>query len=392
MKIALLTDGLYPDVIGGMQKHSVLLAQNLARKGVHVELYYTAAHPSAREAFKIFSAEEKAFIHEVFVPFPEKSWIPGHYIRCSKAYSAEVFYRLKMRPPVDLIYAQGFTGWYGCVNKPSWLKVPVAVNLHGLEMFQKSFGLRSLMEQLMLQKPAESLLRQADFVYSLGGRLTPILQRFVPSGQIMVQSIGIDASWIADDSVLDQAENEPCRFIFIGRNEPRKGLDLLSAVMRKKQSKEFEFHLVGPVEEKHRLSQSNIIYHGTISTEPEMKRLLDRCHVLICPSYSEGMPTVILEAMSRGLTVIATDVGAVSELVNEETGWLIKAGEEAQLEQAIEAALARANRIAKQHNARSLIDQSFTWDKVIEATISGFNQMLSSGAGSPNEAQKTAKT
>ena len=43
----------------------------------------------------------------------------------------------------------------------------------------------------------------------------------------------------------------------------------------------------------------------------------------MCPSYSEGMPNVIMEAMSRGLAIIATDVGAVSKLVDEENGWLI---------------------------------------------------------------------
>ena len=40
--------------------------------------------------------------------------------------------------------------------------------------------------------------------------------------------------------------------------------------------------------------------------------------VLVVPSLSEGMPTVILEAMARGKAVIATDVGAVSDLVSEE--------------------------------------------------------------------------
>ncbi|MBK7816242.1 MAG: glycosyltransferase [Sphingobacteriaceae bacterium] len=35
------------------------------------------------------------------------------------------------------------------------------------------------------------------------------------------------------------------------------------------------------------------------------------CDVLICPSFSEGFPNVILEAMSNGLAVAATNVGAV---------------------------------------------------------------------------------
>ena len=51
---------------------------------------------------------------------------------------------------------------------------------------------------------------------------------------------------------------------------------------------------------------------------------MDVCDVLICPSYSEGMPNVILEGMSRGLAIIATDVGATDQLVDDTNGKLIK--------------------------------------------------------------------
>ena len=40
MRIALLTDGIYPYVMGGMQRHSYYLAKYLARAGVHVDLYH----------------------------------------------------------------------------------------------------------------------------------------------------------------------------------------------------------------------------------------------------------------------------------------------------------------------------------------------------------------
>ena len=42
MRIALLTDGLWPDTIGGMQKHSFYLAKYLALNGHHVDVYYCA--------------------------------------------------------------------------------------------------------------------------------------------------------------------------------------------------------------------------------------------------------------------------------------------------------------------------------------------------------------
>ena len=44
---------------------------------------------------------------------------------------------------------------------------------------------------------------------------------------------------------------------------------------------------------------------------------LDECDVLLLPSLSEGMPTVVLEAMARGLQIIGSDVGAMNVLEDE---------------------------------------------------------------------------
>jgi len=50
MKIALLTDGVWPVVVGGMQKHTYYLSKYLMRQGVEIDLYYT--HKQKREIRK----------------------------------------------------------------------------------------------------------------------------------------------------------------------------------------------------------------------------------------------------------------------------------------------------------------------------------------------------
>ncbi len=373
LKVAVFTDGLFPDVIGGMQKHSFFLVEYLARNGIEVDLYYTARSEKSRKAFEYFSEEAKNRIHETYVPFPDGGGLPGHYIKSSYAYSASLYNRLQKRPPVDLIYAQGFTGWHCCkMRSKSEIDIPLLVNLHGLEMYQPAFGLRSKIEQYLFRLPADYLLKHSDYAYSLGGRLTEILHDRIPGSRIIEQSIGIDASWLKskDDTIED---TEPRRkFIFVGRYAKRKGLTLLNEVMEGSDAEACEFHLVGPIDRKGRIKKRNVQYHGMVKGEDEMRNLLDNCEVLVCPSYAEGMPTVIIEAMARGLAVIATDVGAVSELVGPKTGWLIEPGNTAALSEAILSANVAEGLTEKRRASLQLIRNRYTWGTVVEDTLNGF--------------------
>jgi glycosyltransferase involved in cell wall biosynthesis len=90
-----------------------------------------------------------------------------------------------------------------------------------------------------------------------------------------------------------------------------------------KNNKEVQLSIVGPIPNHLKDHQSGLEYFGEVKDELRMKRIMDEHHILIVPSISEGMPTVILEAMSRGLAIICTDVGANRVMVSEENGWLI---------------------------------------------------------------------
>ena len=54
---------------------------------------------------------------------------------------------------------------------------------------------------------------------------------------------------------------------------------------------------------------------GWVSGE-EKKKYLSNSNILVLPSYHEGFPVVILEAMASGSAVIATDVGAIPEMID----------------------------------------------------------------------------
>ncbi len=58
MKVALVTDGIWPYVMGGMQKHSYYLCKYLAKKKIDVDLYHFNQSQLNIEALDVFTEEE----------------------------------------------------------------------------------------------------------------------------------------------------------------------------------------------------------------------------------------------------------------------------------------------------------------------------------------------
>ena len=79
-----------------------------------------------------------------------------------------------------------------------------------------------------------------------------------------------------------------------------------------------------------------ISYEGWISGEHKI-RLLNQANAYILPSYNEGLPISILEAMSYQLPIISTKVGGIPEIVKDGVnGYLIEPGNKQQLKSAID--------------------------------------------------------
>jgi glycosyltransferase involved in cell wall biosynthesis len=85
--------------------------------------------------------------------------------------------------------------------------------------------------------------------------------------------------------------------------------------------------------------QDMVELHGAVGTE-QLLGELRLARALVLPSFAEGLPMVIMEAMALGRPVVSTYVAGIPELVVPgETGWLVPAGAVEPLADAIEAVL-----------------------------------------------------
>jgi len=141
---------------------------------------------------------------------------------------------------------------------------------------------------------------------------------------------------------------ETLRLLAVGRLVEKKGFHILIAAAAQLRVP-FQLDIVGEGPEEMRLTEL-IRSHGLESkirlcgpkTHEDLPEAYSRAHVLIAPSIidqtgdRDGLPNVVLEAMSCGRPVIATDVGAIgSAVIHKKTGLLTQPGDAESLAAAI---------------------------------------------------------
>jgi teichuronic acid biosynthesis glycosyltransferase TuaC len=138
--------------------------------------------------------------------------------------------------------------------------------------------------------------------------------------------------------------------LFVGRLDDKKGIFELLEAFASLASYRPKLRLAyvgdGPGGEllrnkaKQFALEQRIFFPGPCSSQ-KVAEWLAAANVLALPSYSEGYPNVVIEALSCGRPVIATDVGGIPELVDESSGILIPPREWRTVAAAINAAMER---------------------------------------------------
>ncbi|RGP39281.1 glycosyltransferase family 4 protein [Pseudotabrizicola alkalilacus] len=154
--------------------------------------------------------------------------------------------------------------------------------------------------------------------------------------------------------------------VAIGRLSEQKGFALLIEAMARAAPSLPGLHLtlVGDGELRPQIeaaiARHDLSRHVTLTgwlDEARVREALSAAQALIVPSFAEGLPVVIMEAMAAGRPVIATAIAGVPELVTPETGWLVPAGDASALAQAIgDIAVTPVDRLAQMgHAARQRV-------------------------------------
>jgi glycosyltransferase involved in cell wall biosynthesis len=257
--------------------------------------------------------------------------------------------------------------------------VPVVLHLHGGIM--KDFVSR---QPLFVQKFIQWILARQTVVIVLSDSWKQYVQSISPNAYIKVLSNYV----VLPDlhAIANKRSNIYTDVLFLGVINSAKGVFDLLPAFKDALSQVPNLRLIiggkGEADRAHALAlalkiEANVIFTGWVSGEEKLK-LFRQAKFYVLPSYNEGLPVSILEAMSWQLPVISTRVGGIPELVRDGIdGLLINAGDQTALTNALIRLGQDADlRVLMGNNARQQVELNFSREVVVPQLEALYHSLL----------------
>jgi glycosyltransferase involved in cell wall biosynthesis len=246
------------------------------------------------------------------------------------------------------------------------LRVPYSFTMHGPLEFDN-------VDQHGVAAKAE----RAEFVACISDFCRAQLMRLVGPehwAKLHVVHCGVEPHAYA---TAPPERNGTAEILSVGRLAPMKGYAVLLEALDRLlgDGEQVRLTLVGDGPDRPRLEDQArrqlphdaVTFTGALSSE-EVARRMGAADVFCLPSFAEGVPVVLMEAMAAGLPVVATSVMGIPELVRAEAGRLVAPGRADALADALRAYIRDpAARAAAGEAGRAIVTEEFDVDRSAQA-------------------------
>lgn len=266
---------------------------------------------------------------------------------------------------------------------------------HGF-YFHENMSKRTYNFFYWLEKLAAKFLTDYIFTQSQEDGDLAINKKFLPSGRITVISNGVDVSEKFNPKNIEQKNITNVKselgikdtdkvITFIGRLVKEKGIFELLDAFRIINKENIKLVIIGGTNESERdqltkkklekyINDENVIFTGYRKDIPELLYMSD---VFCLPSYREGMPRSIIEAMAMEAAIVATNIrGSREEVDHDLNGYLVPVKTIKPLANALEKIINEEIILEKyKRNARRKAEELYDESKVVKAQLKIFDQI-----------------
>ncbi|WP_180079501.1 glycosyltransferase family 4 protein [Acinetobacter sp. YH12058] len=277
--------------------------------------------------------------------------------------------------------------WATVIHVNTWLhsrflpkNIPIVAtihhSIHDPELQPYKGFLRTQYHNYWIKNIERKTMQRANKVTAVSQFAALIAHQKVINIPIEVIYNGVDTDLFKLSNQLKEKE-APFRLLYIGSWMARKGVDLLTPIM-KELGNDFELYYTGgEAAAKDRYKMPKNMHDLGRLDKAQVINAMQEADALLFTSRSEGLPLTVLEAMACGLPVITTNGSALPEVIqHRETGFLCDKNNIQSFVEAIRI-LKETSRLQKELslNARSYIEDNFKIDKMIKLYIEAYQAL-----------------
>lgn len=221
-----------------------------------------------------------------------------------------------------------------------------------------------------------SMVKKAKFSIGVSYKARDFLSHLGAKNAIMIPN-GVNSIYLSEGERRLKESYQSLRefvIIYVGRLIYAKGVqDLIHAVKKLLLEKnKLELLIIGEGNYRENLEvlvselglSNNVIFLGELDSTAIVK-YMSKSDIFINPSYSEGLPTSVLEAGAAGLPVIASDVGGTKDIIiSDEYGIVYPAGDQQKLIISIRNLFDYNLRLSMSKKLYHYIYTHFSWDDI----------------------------
>ena len=366
MKIFVIGTRGIPNIPGGVEKHCQELFPRIVEKGHEVLLCtrnsYVIKEIDEWQGVKLincFAPRRKSFeaIVHTFISLGKARW------HCP-----------------DVVHIQGI-GPSIVTPLARLMGLKVVVTNHGPDYDRQKWG---KMAKIILRLGEKMGALYANEVIVISSVIRDIiLKRCHREPNLIYNGVPIPHQSKESD-FLSQIGTEPKRYLLaVARFVPEKGLhDLMNTF--KSMNCGYKLIIAGDADYETDYSRNlrrlaaednRIVLTGYLTGDP-LNQIFTHARLFVLPSYHEGLPIALLEAMSYGLSVLVSDIPA-----NREVGLpaerYFRCGDVADLRYKMEALVEKGLAEKEQQKIRKQVGEKYNWDRIAEQTIKVYEKVLS---------------
>lgn len=333
MKVLIVNSYYYPDCNGGSEYCARVLAEDLARKGYDVEVLTADLKNHQDTVNGVMVHYVKSYIKKFINTKSPFCYLLFCLLSFFDFFNLRKYITIIKNGNFDIVHTHAIHD----VSPSIWIaaklcRVPVVHTMHDSYLICPRLFLLMTDNETVCTKPGLLCKIRIRFykhlVKNVGCFVSPSQQL---ADNMYVKSEVIPNGIIPNTATAVKKDDGVFRIAYLGSLRKLKGTDLLLEAFEELGFDNAELHIAGEGEmedlvKKAMQKNKRIKFYGWVDTE-KVNEILSASDVMVCPSYSESFGLVIIDAYNNGIPVIASRVGGIPEIVDDEqTGLLFEAG------------------------------------------------------------------